>query len=323
MVNVCILRSSPIIANGGINSHCVSLMNLLKGDDTIFILPFFEHRGWILGNKRICNFFKIKAYIANSGCDIAHVHGFMNLFVAPAIFAAVLCKKKILYTPHFHPFDTLEHPRMSRLYFKLFIRPLLRYVDKVVTLNDEDNRFWQQYGVDTVQIPHWSNIQTAPCQMAKKKNMLLFVGHNRDNKGIDHLLQLPKGKYEVHCVTNKFIREDFVHHYNISNEELSMLYQQASLLLVPSRYEAFSLVSLEAFANGTPVLMSDKVRIADYLGGLSGYCIFPYGDYQAFLSSIDETIGMEVDSKEILSIFSAERAKQAYKKLYIELITPL
>ena len=146
--------------------------------------------------------------------------------------------------------------------------------------------------------------------------MILFVGRNEENKGIDYLYKLPS-KYVVHCVTKgKLQRSDFIVHSDVSDEELDLLYRKASLVVIPSRYEAFSYVALEAFAHGTPIVMSDRVQIANYLEGKSGYSIFSYGDYQDFLSAVDKTIGIDVDVNGILSIFDKNVIKNKYANIY-------
>lgn len=94
--------------------------------------------------------------------------------------------------------------------------------------------------------------------------MVLFVGRNDTNKGIEHLYSLPDN-YRVHCVCKGTVkRNDFILHQNLGDAELACLYRQASVVVVPSRYEAFSLVALEALQYHTPVVISERVRIGDY-----------------------------------------------------------
>lgn len=150
--------------------------------------------------------------------------------------------------------------------------------------------------------------------------MILFVGRNDENKGIPLLYKL-NAKYEVHLVTRGTVeRSDFILHNHISNEELSSLYEQASLVVIPSRYEAFSYVALEAFAHSTPVVMSDTVMIADYLKGYDGYMTFRYGDVNGFLQAVEETIGRSVDTDKILAIFEKKKIREQYKDMYTKVI---
>lgn len=150
--------------------------------------------------------------------------------------------------------------------------------------------------------------------------MILFVGRVDDPvKGFQHLYSIPEGKYEIHCVGKGTIKQrgDIIQHINIPNEELIQLYAQASLVVVPSKYEAFSYVTLESLCYGTPVVMSENVRIADHLKGIKGYSIFKYGDNKDFIKKIEETIGENVEITKIMSIFNPEKIRLAYKKLYL------
>ena len=154
----------------------------------------------------------------------------------------------------------------------------------------------------------------------KQGNMILFVGRNDNNKGIFYLYTLDS-KYEIHLVTKGGVkRKDFIVHNNISSGELSALYERAALVVIPSRYEAFSYVALEAFAHGTPVVMSDRVMIADYLKDCKGYNTFKFGDIKDFLQAVEKTIGQSVDMDKILPQFEKVKIKASYKNVYERVI---
>ena len=209
---------------------------------------------------------------------------------------------------------------MGKSYFYGCLRFFFKYISAIVTITRIDANFFTQYHKHVYKIPHFfdgKSIKNVP-NLPKKKNMILFVGRNEENKGLFHLMNLDP-KYEVHLVTSgRVLRKDFIIHTNISNEELNTLYEQASLVVIPSRYEAFSYVALEAFAHETPVLMSNTVMIADYLKGIRGFSTFTFGDEQAFLKAVDETIGINVEADKILSIFSKENIRDRYKNMYLE-----
>ena len=253
--------------------------------------------------------------------DIIHINGYTAMGTVQAFLLARHYGKKIVYTAHWHPFRMLSHPLAGKIFFNVFLRGLIRrYADKVVCINNEDTAFFSRFCKRVVRIPHWFYAKRPDTLPQKKKDMVLFVGRVNDHvKGIDYIYALPEGKYDIHCVGNGTLprqRADITHHVNISDEALGRLYAQASLLVIPSMYEAFSYVALEAFSFGTPVVMSDRVRIADYLDGVQGYAVFPYGDKQAFVEKVEVTIGCPVDVATILSIFDRNRIRTLYKELY-------
>ena len=209
---------------------------------------------------------------------------------------------------------------MGKLFFNVFVRPFLGKVRAVVTLNADDTAYFSHLHCAVTRIPHWCRFSFEHHnEVEKNKKMILFVGRfNADNKGFEYLYHLPERQYDIHCVGmgEVEVRSDMTLHTNIPSEELQMLYAQASLVVVPSKYEAFSYVALEALTAGTPVVMSDRVRIADYLNNCQGVRIFNYGDYADFVDAVSATIGMSVDRDRVLSLFSPDAIREQYVQLF-------
>ena len=320
MLKVLLLRNVSPTNYGGIKKHCIDLSSLFEDDGEISILPIQDlpQRRIPLIKKTAFKFSALYKYLKHTDCDIVHIHGFATLDIVQSFLVARWLNKKIVYSPHYHPFKYLEHPLFGKLYFYGCLRFLLRFASAIITITDNDTAFFQKYHKRVYKIPHqFEPLHSTKCVgIEKQKNMILFVGRNDNNKGISYLYKLPS-KYEVHLVTKGTVeRKDFVVHSNISDEELSALYSKASLVVIPSRYEAFSYVALEAFAHGTPVVMSDRVMIACYLKGYKGYTIFKYGDTEGFLAAVDNTIGQHVDTDAILLQFERTKIKVLYKNTY-------
>lgn len=324
MINVLELRPNPTSKSNGIVKYCDELGDLFLGDSEIYIIPVENlpmKKGRLLRERYIGFTFDRK--IKSKRVDVVHINGYAAFIVFQAFLSAVLHKKRIVYTAHWHPFQYLAHPERGRLFFNCLIRPMVKhFADVVITLNNEDTAFFSQFHHNVKKIPHWTNYlpkNNNSCD--KDPKMILFVGRLLDdNKGIEHLFHLPEGKYNIHLVGagEKELRSDMVHHVNISTEELEMLYSKASLLVVPSRYEAFSYATLEALYNNTPVLVSERVRIYDYLENVSGIGLFHYKKYDEFCSMVDQMIGTPVDVNTVASIFSKLRIKEKYKKMFFK-----
>ena len=275
MIKVLQIRETPANKSDGIDSNCQGLIKLFNGDDDIKLLPTINytkhlvpivHQMWSDGNE-------IRKSIEKFNPDIIHIHGGTTFTLRVAVKCAKKYGKKIVLSPHFHPFYALKRPLFGKLFFHFLTKHVLNDVDLVFTINNEDTGMFSKYHKRVVKIPHWSKFDHMPVNDNVKKNpkMILFVGRfDETNKGLEHLYYLPEGKYEIHCVGNGKIdlRSDMKSHINISDDELKDLYQKASLLVVPSRYEAFSYVAIEAMLNNSPVVMSDRVRIADHLHGI-------------------------------------------------------
>lgn len=302
----------------GTDKYCKALYNMFRRDPEFEILPIEDYP------VRKSLFFHyhfrltpLKEAIRKS--DIVHINGYTSMGCVEAFLMARYLKKKVVYTAHWHPFTYLRHPLCGSLFFHFFLRTLVKYwADRVVTINGEDTKFFRTFHKNVFQIPHWNDLQHVCHKVTKKKNMILFIGRLNDPvKGIEHLYHLSTDKYEIHCVgKGDLCRKEFKQHVNISDEELVTLISEASLLVVPSKYEAFSYVTLEALVLGTPVVMSERVRIADYLGGIKGFSVFRYGNYDDFVNSVDKTIGTDVDTESVIKIFDPEILKEKYRLVY-------
>ncbi|MDD4554378.1 MAG: glycosyltransferase family 4 protein [Bacteroidales bacterium] len=306
---------------GGIERHCHNILDLFRSDEAVEINSIsrenIRYKHWKIFNKIIFNFRDLENAIKESRCDVVHVHGFASIAAAQAIRAAKKLKLKIIYTAHYHPFNKLENPLKGTIFFYLFLKPLLKSIHQIITINKEDSEFFRKYHSGVTMIPNWIRYSFQKQQGVRKTNMILFVGRADANKGIDHLLALPADTYEIHCVTGAGpVRDDFVVHSGIDENSLRELYRMASVVVVPSRYEAFSYVTLEALAHGTPVVISDQVRIRDYLDGISGVTLFRYGNKPTFIRAVAETIGKEVDTDAVAKIFEPGRIREELRKIY-------
>ena len=319
------IRETPVSKSDGLDANVQGVVKLFADDLDVEMLPVINytvHHIPLLGQSYIDKH-EICESIEKYAPDIIHVHGTYSFTLVVAVKAARKYKKPIILSSHFHPFWSLRRPLMGRMFFNLITRNVIKEINTILTINNEDTSIFKQYHNNVVTIPHWSKFPPEVDLPVKDKLKILFVGRLAEtNKGFDHLWHLPEGKYDIHCVGSGDIplRSDMHKHLNISDEELHELYRKASLLVVPSRYEAFSYAALEALMCGTPIVCSERVRIADYLDGISGYRIFKYQDYDAFVKAVEETIGKTVDVNKVVDTFSPMRIKELYKKEYLRLI---
>ncbi len=325
MIRVLLIHPHIESYADGIASHCDTLYHLFIGNQTIQVMKpeNYPYRKIKLFNGLFL-FSKLIKAIKKSKADIVHVHGYTTLQVGQALLAAIICRKRIVYSPHWHPFHELKRPFLAKMFFYLTIAPLVRLFAKCcVCINKEDSAFMKKLGKPVYTIPHCLSDSPSPRQATKStalQKSILFVGRfDAANKGIDYLWHLPEGAYEIHLVGKGHIspRSDMHVHQNIPKSELDELYKRSSLVVIPSQYEAFSLVALEALAVGTPVIMSDKVRIADYLGHNEGVTIFKYGDYDAFCLAVQNSEHLKVDTEKIQQVFSKDTVCAKYANLYI------
>lgn len=306
--------------NGGIQLHCQRLKTILEntGNYQIDLYDNLSFKQVYLA--KVYNKKEIISALMKDKYDYIHIHGFISLLP----WQIIRCIKKlkiqtpIIYTPHAHPFYTLNHPIINKVFFNFFVKSNFSNANNVIAINKHDFDFFKQYNSNVVIIPHWYECEDN--NIAKEehtKKVILFVGRNESNKNLSILYGLPSDKYEVICVTNiKPDRDDFIFKNNISQEELKRLYKTADLTVIPSRYEAFSLVAVESLCYGTPILISDRVRIADFLDDVEGKIIYHYENEKEFYSNIEIAMKQKVNVEEVRKIFSTSTALEKYKQVF-------
>ncbi|MBW4418868.1 MAG: glycosyltransferase family 4 protein [Myxacorys californica WJT36-NPBG1] len=103
----------------------------------------------------------------------------------------------------------------------------------------------------------------------------------------------------------------------VSSEEKFKLMAGAALFVMPSPYESFSIVALEAMAQGTPILANGVCQVlVEHVTHSGGGKI--YSDYQSFANSIQELLSDQPQSEDmsrlaqkyVFSNFTSESVQQ-------------
>ncbi len=76
----------------------------------------------------------------------------------------------------------------------------------------------------------------------------------------------------------------------IRNERVPKAFQGADVIAVPSHYEAFGLVALEARATGTPIVASDVGGLRELVATENGGVRIPAKNYAAWADALDEVL---------------------------------
>ena len=125
---------------------------------------------------------------------------------------------------------------------------------------------------------------------------LLFVGSANFRKGVDLLpaiMQRLNGRAVLRtvgalCGSSAFRSTASVEHLGVRrHEELVRIYNDADLLLLPSRQEGFGYVAAEAMACGTPVVASDLSSLPEIVPRSCGR-LCPVDDVKAFSDAVLE-----------------------------------
>jgi glycosyltransferase involved in cell wall biosynthesis len=228
--------------------------------------------------------------------DIIHVHSYRHLHTILAAFISKLRGIPCIITTHspFHPLHIRS--LFSKLFvvtydnfFKFFLDKLF---SKVITITDTETKYFKHLEREKiVAIPNGINkkifrkIDSKKYQrlmmkfsISTRDKIILFVGRVHPTKGIDFIINsLRRSKIEQlkvvivgpiqdkkyfdkldrmineNDLSTKVIFTDFV-----TEEEKLILYDISKIFFLPSIYEPFGIVILEAFARGKPVIAVDS-----------------------------------------------------------------
>jgi len=233
----------------------------------------------------------LKDELSTMEMDILHAHAF---WYAPADIAARVAQKRnipFVLNPYYYNTDNRRSMKWQ-LYRILYGKSTVAAADAIVVISPFEHEMLKKDGfmlervelippgIDTeVFEKKYSN--PFPTWGVKEKNILLFAGRIAKAKGVDLLIDSFVKIFKKHPDTRLvIIGEDFGFkktcqeqakklgiENNItwtgksSREELIGAYQNASVFVFPSRFEAFGIVLLEAGASGCPIVATNGSAI--------------------------------------------------------------
>jgi len=276
---------------------------------------------FFLGLSRLI--FKMRKY------DVLNPHGVML-----SGYSAILLKR-LFHIPvvlHIHGGDLNIYSSSSYLYKNIYDATVSESDKIIVNSNDIKNKLLSLTGVIedkvTVLSPGVSYDIFYPIDFKKLKShqnsynidpnsiVLFFAGNAIKRKGLDILLtalshlqieQLNKitliicsNGPEVEKTRNRLnqipnLNNSTIFLNKVSQSELNILYNIATLFIFPSREEPLGLVGLEALACGTPVIGSNVGGIPEYINSDNGYLFDPNKP-----KDLSRIIGSLIDNPDII-----------------------
>lgn len=115
----------------------------------------------------------------------------------------------------------------------------------------------------------------------------------------------------------------------ISEPEKERIFREADWALMPSRFESFGIVAIEAMREGTPIITSRGSGIEEIAKCTPTTLFVPPGDGEALVKAIEQAIQLGSHYKEtvgrsiremFLSHFTAEAMVSATEDVYLEVL---
>ncbi len=206
--------------------------------------------------------------------DIIHLHSTKAGLIGR--LAAIGSGAKVLYSPHCFAF---EMEGVFRPLYRFAERMLAPLGDALVAVCEHEAALARQIGWKTGRVHAIRNgIDPFPLPMPIQKEGVVFIGRNCRQKGVDILLAAwillkeiqPDAELTVMSDLDEKLRAAFVSAGArvvpfATAGDVADLLARSAILAMPSRWESFPYLTLEAFAAGTAVVATDVGGVREIL----------------------------------------------------------
>lgn len=276
--------------------------------------------------------------------DVVHLHSsFAGLVLRPAL-AARSGGPRVVYCPHGWAFAR-ETGRLSHLMTKAAEALLARTSDRIICISGDEFNEAVRAGIpaDRLSLVHNGISKSRPspqpvaADWASTKTKVLFIGRLDRQKGFDLLIEAARSLEDVldvrivgASVVGKF--EDRAVPSNVSllgwldRQHIETQLEAADLVVIPSRWEAFGLVALEAMRAGKPILAFRSGALPEIVvDGVTGVLCEPVA-VQPLVDGFRRALDLDL---KVLGQRGYDRFKQLYdiqkthgelQRIYVELL---
>ena len=321
-------------------------------DKIIVCKPWFKWKYYFVFNPSVFKILKYKL-------DVLHVHSFGFFFNdLLVVLLKLFTKTKVVNTPH-GPFMALSKyslfERIIKFKFELFEWFINKLYNFVIQVNDSQWKWMVKKGVCKDKIRYVPNgIPESLLEKAsgKEKNdfikkynlkdkfVISYLGRIQKYKGIDqvikilpNLLRIKKNltflvagkdvgdKERLLKLVKKLKLEKNIKFLSVSDKEKEQLYSVSEIFILPSDWEAFGIVLLEAMAKGCAVI-STRTEGGEFLIKEDNGCLFDFGNLKelkkCFVKLFDDKLRERIkrNNFEKAKEFTWEKIGKDLEKVY-------
>jgi len=279
--------------------------------------------------------------------DIIHVHSTFAGIIARVAALLVPSFPAIVYCPHGWGFDR-GGSAFLRGTIRLLEVALASRANKIVAISSHEFARGLAIGIASKRMTVIRNGRREEQTVAKpsgdslwrdNRRKVLFVGRLDVQKGIDILLKAVDGLEQsiaVYVIGEKVVSRismaaatfDHVRYLGWRDTQTVSSYLTAcDVVVMPSRWEGFGLVALEAMRAGKPVIASAVGGLMDIVVDGETGCLIPPEDVGALRAALLRLSDQELAAmgarglRRFTSFFTIERVHREVKNLYSQILT--
>lgn len=265
--------------------------------------------------------------IKNEEPEIVHLHSsFAGLLGRLVIFFSGNRKNiKVIYCPHAFSF-LMKTNKWKQQTYAFIERKLSLVSDKIICVSTEEYDSAIDYGIpkeklvlihNGVKVKNKLNHE----KITNKNLKLLFVGRFDYQKGIDTLKNAIDilGSQHLNFSITLTLVGDYVnseekvefHNYEqiqvkhlgwLSPHQLEQEYLTSNVLIIPSRWEGFAMVPLEAMSYGLPIIASDIKPFQEIINHQENGFLFEIDSPESLANQIELIDSIDLDEIKIQSL---------------------
>ncbi|MFI8418286.1 glycosyltransferase [Serratia sp. NPDC078593] len=295
----------------------------------------------------ICFLRSFVRYVIFHKPDVIHVHSsFAGVLARMALIVLrPVYRPKIIYCPHAFSF-IMQGSEKKKKFYGFIERFLARFTDKIICVSQYEKDIAVNYGLPEKKlVVVYNGVPVITCDNAEYVNPypkdvtnLLFVGRFDFQKGFDILERLVtrlEGKpFHLTAVGGAVLNANveplqssqITYTGWLSSAELAPYLAYADLLIIPSRWEGFAMVPLEAMSYALPVVASNSTSLPEVVVDGETGRLFPLENEDILFeiittTSMSEWIDMGCKARQIfLNRFTAANMVSNTDKIYKELM---
>lgn len=333
--------------NGGVATYLRTLLNGLQKysniESYLLISEYKSQKNWENITKKVF-YYKYKRNIFNIfsaikqihevikkvNPDIIHVHStWAGLFVRlPYLFRKR--KAKIIYQSHGWAF-LMDTSNYKKNIYALVEKILSMPTDKIINISNYEQNQATKYGLNkNKMIMIYNGVEDKVNRSSLKLNWdgnkinLLFVGRLDRQKGLDLFLdvyeKMKLKNIHLYVIGTSILdnnlpkNTEYVTYLGwVDSKDIDEYYQACDAVIMPSRWEGFGLVAIEAMRNSKPIIASNRGALPELIKNtINGYI------FDIEKDDILEEILLNINKTELQKL--GKQARQIYLKNFIDLM---